>query len=287
MGGHIVVALEEAVGIAGEELLRHFRLGPAHALQEQGDVGAGHLMGSHAVGQGALGNGLLETALHGRNCQHIDHGGTARGFAGDGDAIRVAAEEFDVLMDPLERQDLVRQAAVGIKILTAGEGGEVIEAQHVHAVLEGDEHQPVPGEGFAVVDPVAGSARIVSAAMDPNEDRQLFALQRPLDIHEQAVFTAAGLALVELYRRGAVFLRVEHALPGGFGKGALEAQRAHRSFSVRDAQVFHDAVSLVASDLAAVGLYNVLCHGDPPFYLFVCATFAPSSFKSSVLPVIS
>ena len=190
-------------------------------------------------------------------------------------------------MDPLKRQDLVRQAAVGIKVLAAGEGGEVIEAQHVHTILEGDEHQPVPGKGLAVVDPVAGSARVVAAAMDPNEDRQLFPLRRPLDIHKQAVLAAAGLAFVELNRRGAVFLRIEHPLPGGFGKGALEAQRANRRFSIGDAQVFHDAVSLVAFDLAAVGLYNVLCHGDPPFYLFVCATFAPSSFKSSVLPVIS
>ena len=189
-------------------------------------------------------------------------------------------------MDPLERQDLVAQARVGIKILTTGEGGEVIEAQHVHAVLEGDEHQPVPDEGLAVVDPVAGSACVVASAVDPHKDRKLFALQRSLDIHKQTVLAAAGLALVELNCRGTVFLRVEHPLPGCFGKRALEAQRAYRSFCVWDAQILNDAVSLITSDLAAVGLYNILCHGDPPFYLFVCETFAPSSSKSAVLPVI-
>ena len=52
--------------------------------------------------------------------QHIGDRRAARRFARDGDALRIAAEGLHVVVDPVERQDLIRQAAVGIKVLTAG-----------------------------------------------------------------------------------------------------------------------------------------------------------------------
>ena len=86
---------------------RHILFRPVHPFEEQVDILPRLLVGHNAVGQAALDDGLVEAALDARADQHIGDRRAARGLACNGDALRIAAEYLHVVMDPVERQDLI------------------------------------------------------------------------------------------------------------------------------------------------------------------------------------
>ena len=81
---------------------------------------------------------------------------------------RVAAEGGDVVLDPLERGDLVEQA----ERAGAGPVTDVEVAGRVQAVVERDRDDAVARERRAVVDRVRARAVLEAAAVDPDEHGQ-------------------------------------------------------------------------------------------------------------------
>ena len=168
-------------------------------------------------------------------------------------------------MDPVERQDLVGQSAVGVKIFTAGIGREIIKAQHICPVIEGEEDNAVPHKCVAVIQLVGGIAGIVTAAENIDEDGEIFSLQRALNIDCEAVLVADDNPVVVLDRGGAVFFGIVYVCPGRVRNGSLEAERPHGRFRVRNAQIFDHAVSLISLYLAECCGCDVLIHNYPPY----------------------
>ena len=81
-------------------------------------------------------------------------------------------------MNPLHGNNMVRQPAVAVKLLTAGIAGKIIKTEDVQTVLEADIYNPVADEGFAVVQLVGGTA----AAVDINQYGKVLSLHGSSDI---------------------------------------------------------------------------------------------------------
>lgn len=146
-------------------------------LAQAGDVSAGELLEDLVV---AVEAGAEEQALLGlhdgrgegqrgrRVREELLHGLAAGGLAKDGDALRVAAEGRDVVLDPLQGEALVEVASV---LGALGDLRGVGEAEDVGAVVDGDDDNVLgDGEGAAVVDGQAGGAELEVAREDPEHD---------------------------------------------------------------------------------------------------------------------
>ena len=95
-----------------------------------------------AVGQAAaaFGDDLVEEALGGRHMHHADDFAAAAGLAEDGDVAGIAAEAFDVVVNPLERGHQVGRAGIaGVRVFGAV-GREIEGAQDVQPVIHADDH---------------------------------------------------------------------------------------------------------------------------------------------------
>ena len=98
-------------------------------------------------------------------------GGKAAGrLAIDGDQVRIAAKHGNVVLDPLQTQDLVSDTRIARDIL----GGQGQEAKRTQSVPDGD-HDDVMREVEQGSIQSAGSVSArVSSAMDPEENRKQF-----------------------------------------------------------------------------------------------------------------
>lgn len=85
-------------------------------------------------------------------------------------------------MNPLHGNNMVRQAAVAVKLFTAGIAGKIIKTEDVQTVLEADIYNPVADEGFAVVQLVGGTAGVVAAAVDINQYGKFLSLHGSSDV---------------------------------------------------------------------------------------------------------
>ena len=85
----------------------------------------------YAVWQWALGDCLREHPFYGRDRQHVYHRSAACGFSCDRNTVRVSSECFYVFVDPGHGKDLVRDAAVALKIFTAGISCKIIKSQYI------------------------------------------------------------------------------------------------------------------------------------------------------------
>ena len=117
----------------------------------------------------------------------------------NGHLARVAAKRVDVLLDPLERLDLVVQGDVGIAYAFARELGRGEETQRVQAVVDGDDDD-VRGLVHPVIEgPVTRVAEDVCAAVDVEEHGH-WAIGRDWLLRMQLVEWQKGLTVVALLR---------------------------------------------------------------------------------------
>lgn len=150
---HLGLGAQQLVAVGGGE-----GLGGGGDLQAGGHAAdhAPHLVAVGGLGCAALEHGPPEEPPGPRGGEERAGADGARGLAGDGDPVGVAAEGRDVVPHPLEGGDLVAQAGVG------GGVREQSVALHTQSVVDRHADHAVPGEGAAVVDRYGGGA-LVSA----------------------------------------------------------------------------------------------------------------------------
>lgn len=255
---------------------QHGRLGGEQTGQGGGGEGGGgrlHLQqrghAPHHRAHPVAGQDLRRAALQGRAGEEASRarGGEQRagadgpgGLAEDGDPAGIAAERPDVVADPLQGGDLVQQAPVG------GGVGEGPVTEDAEAVVEGDEHDPVAGEGRAVVDRHGGRSPGQGPAVDPDHDGQPGTGVRGGGPHVEVQAALAGDLRIGQQRgegrrvghlggRRTEGAGVAYAVPGLGGRGRREAQGADGRGGVRDAPEDGGAVGAGAAlDHAPGGL---------------------------------
>lgn len=228
------------VGIRDRSVL-HFHDAAEGCHAESGGVGiSGYrsTLGYHAMKQ---------SFRERRGYQNVGIDGSGR-LAEDGDIRGIAAECRNVLVHPLERGDLVRQAVIagGMMRRLAGEFGMSEEAEDRHAIVNGHQYDSAAREAFAIEVCARGGAGIIAAAMQPDHHRHGRA-RRPFggpDIEEKAVLTAAGehAAVRVLGTGGAEGSGVAFAGPWLCGRRRTPAKVAHGRRRVWDA--FEDRPAL-------------------------------------------
>ena len=254
---HVLIADKEQSGILDAEP-RQILLRPVHALKEQVDILAGGLMCHHAVRKPALCDRLCKSAFHARARKHIDDRSAAGRLAEDRDAGEISAKGLNILMDPVHGHDLVGQSAVGIKVLTARIGREIIESEDICPVVERKEQDPVTGKCFPAVHFVRRIACVITAPVNVDHDRKVLALTRPLHIYGQAVFVTDDIPVIVLDRCRTVFFCVIYFVPCVMKDASLEAKRSYRRFGIWDAKILDHSVSLISSDFSKCSLNNIL-----------------------------
>ena len=172
--------------------------------------------------------------------QVIAHRHAARGFAGDGDLLGVAAERGDVVADPAQRGLLVGQAVVADRAgRTERRVGQ--EAQRTQPVVDRDDDDVASGRQPARVIDVAAAVDEASA-VDPHHHRALLVVlcaRRSPDVERQAVF--AGRLAHPRFESGVLHaLRpglggVQHPRPPRRRPRQLPSQRPHRRCRIRNA----------------------------------------------------
>ena len=168
----------------------------------------------------------------------------------------IAAERGDVVAHPLQRRDLVEQAAVGRRVR---QQREPVDAE---SVVDAHQDDAVAREGAAVVHPDGRVAVAERATVDPHHDRRGTADIRRPDVERQPV-VAGDVRLgqqgversrvVRLRRCRAELSARPHAVPRLRRLGCLEPQRAGRTRRVRDAEEPSHAVADVAAHCAVPG----------------------------------
>src|SRR5262245_14658665 len=92
----------------------------------------------------------------------------ARRFSRDSDSTRVAAEGPDILLDPLQREDLIEKAEAPRPRSTV----DVEKARRVEPVVARDDNDAVACERGAVVRRDRARSPHERAAVDPKEHRK-------------------------------------------------------------------------------------------------------------------
>ena len=179
---------------------------------------------------------------HGEQCRHGDAAG---GLAEDRDVARVAAEALDVVVDPLQRGDLVQLADVGGRTPgIAAVPAEIEVPERSDAVVD-RHHDDVAafGQRAAVVRGLRSRSVAEPAAVDPEQHRSPCTVQRRrVHVERQAVL-ALGDRRPETGRdervlRGGVaeLDRVARAGPRVERLGCGEATVADRRLGERHAE---------------------------------------------------
>ena len=184
---------------------------------------------------------------------HVRHDRTAAGrFAEERHLLRIAAEQRDVALDPLQRGELIQIAIVAARIAGRFPGQRRMgkEAEAAHAVIHADDDDALGGQR------VGGILRRVSvhqrAAMDPDHHRQgrVRCRGRPPDVQRQAVLRLGQI--VGLHAGGAERSRIEHRRPGLDRLRHPPAQFSDRRRGIGNALEADDAVGFDAAHRAAV-----------------------------------
>lgn len=98
------------------------------------------------------------------------HRAPTRTFAVDRNLARVATKARNVLLDPLERLDLVEEACVEVSVRTVAEGRVCKESKGGEAIVHGDDDD-VGALGHPVVEgPISGVAVNVASAMNVDQN---------------------------------------------------------------------------------------------------------------------
>lgn len=106
-------------------------------------------------------------------------------LAADGDLVRVAAEGRDVALNPARCRLLVEVTEVGRRVGRFRRNFRMAEeTKHIHTIVHRDNHQAAARETFAVKLHLSRVTDLQTAAIVPDEDRQIFirALGRRPDI---------------------------------------------------------------------------------------------------------
>ena len=141
----------------------------------------------------------MEEALGGRDVHQADDLAAAAGLAEDGDVAGIAAEGFDVVVNPLQRGHQVGHAGVaGVRVFGAV-GRKIERAENVQPVIQADDHDvaelaqvlAVVGIGFH-----RGAVR-ESAAVHPDHDGLLHVRAEALrpDVQDLAVVVLQPVAM--------------------------------------------------------------------------------------------
>ena len=218
-----------------------------------------------------------------RSHQALDTTSTGA-LAHDGQVVRIAAESRDVVVNPLDRRQLVINALVSgaaVAILF-GQGRMGEEAQQAEAVIDGHEDDAALCPGFPIESRIIAAAAGVCATVDPQGDRKFSRRladrfgRRP-DIQEEAVFTGRRQRLdLELFivegtgltaaldRRSAEGVRHLDAFPRDDGLRGFPAEITDGRSRIRDALEDHDirilgqdALQQTALDLDRVHRFSV------------------------------
>jgi hypothetical protein len=149
----------------------------------RGDVGGdgrGGIGGEVGVGDAVEDGAVEQAAGPGHEQQHAIDPAPADWPAAVGG--EVTAEELGVLAHPMQRGDLVEQAAV------VGVAGQVAESFEAEPVVDRDHHQPGGRQRGAVVVGLGGGAEGVGAAVDPHQHRQAVRVGRCPDVEGEHIF---------------------------------------------------------------------------------------------------
>ncbi len=99
--------------------------------------------------------------------------------------VRVAAERGDVALNPARCRLLVEIAEVGRRVgVLRRNFGVAEEAEHIYTIVHRDNHQAAAREAFAVKLHLSRVTDLQTAAIVPDEDREVFirALGRRPDV---------------------------------------------------------------------------------------------------------
>ena len=137
----------------------------------------------------------MEQPLSRRHSQQRAHLAASAGLPEDGDVARIAAERGDIVAHPFKGGDQIQQADVaGLRVFFATQFGQVQVAEHIEAMIDGDNDHVLFGRQVpAVVHLPVGGAGGVSAAVIPHHNRALTAQAGRPNIQVQAVFAAMGV----------------------------------------------------------------------------------------------
>mmetsp|Transcript_120775 Transcript_120775/g.376084 ORF Transcript_120775/g.376084 Transcript_120775/m.376084 type:complete len:459 (+) Transcript_120775:183-1559(+) len=146
----------------------------------------------------ALHDRPVEVRPRGLDAEQLRDGAGTRGLAEDGHARRVAAEGRRVLLDPLERGDVVEEAPISgrARRVAAPERVAAEETKGAEAVLHHkDDYVLRGGQGCAVI--LGGRAADEATAVDPDHDRARAPVGGGrVDVHVEAVLGVAGATAV-------------------------------------------------------------------------------------------
>ena len=85
-------------------------------------------------------------------------------------------------MNPLHSGNMIRKAAVAVKIRTARIACKIIKAKYIQTVLEADIHNSVADKGFSVIQLIGSTAGVIAAAVDINQHGKVISLYGFSDI---------------------------------------------------------------------------------------------------------
>ena len=163
-------------------------------------------------------------------------------MAGNGDAIGIAAEGFNVRFDPFKGGNEVLDSVdtrTGIVIAEEVLEGKVSEC--AEAIGDGDDDDSVFSEVAAGL--TIGAAASISATVDPEEHGVVAGFLGGEDVKIEAIF---GIALTRLHGTGCVFGCVASACPLLWWLCKFESQIPHWRSGERDAFEDVDSVFGVA-----------------------------------------
>ena len=169
--------------------------------------------------------------------QHSD-GHTACGLAKDQDPLGVAAEAFNVFLDPPQSGDLIQQTHIAGKAVFLPQLGNAEKAQSTAPVIDGHEDRTPLVEGLSIKFRLRAVAAGKAAAIDPEQNRQFLPclFRRGVHVQVQAVL-GHGIMLIRPLMLNAgrrELIAQKLALPGVRLLGCGKAERAYRRLGKGD-----------------------------------------------------
>ena len=139
---------------------------------------------------GALRDRFREQPMRGRRGHQIQNAQPAGGLACDRHVRRIAAERFDIALNPFQRLDLIQHAVVAgyfQRRLVAELRMRQI-AEHAETIVDRHDDDAPLRQARAVVERLFARATRKRAAVNPNKHRRFTCVGRRPDIQRQAIF---------------------------------------------------------------------------------------------------
>ena len=227
---------------------------------------------AHGLRGTALHNALIEQSLsRGHRHQRQDLRTTA-GLPEQRHVVRIAAERFDIVPNPLQRIHDVQQTHIARSCVFLTVCGQIQMAEHIETMVHRNHHHVLAfAQIRAVVVAFVGGPRGEAAAVQPHHNRTVAVVVdvRGPDVQILAVIVGSGVIgrcrAAEhgtLRRCGAIRVRLEDAVPW------FHVMRRFEPFvrrGVRDAEIPEDAVLSGASNVAVCGPhFGISGYGQVP-----------------------